>query len=657
MAGFYKSYSNSMDLHVPFSRLGAPTNPGVAKQLEEFSKLLNQGMKNIEVGTVPADKFEGIPIQHFDEIRRLAKITDSKPSVHAPLIDLSGFADEGGGRWSEEQRASNEQQVFSILERSHRLGNGENVPVVFHAGKMATHEYGVPYDPVKHPEGLKKEVIDPKTGRVTEVPTQFRSILAVNQDTGELAPLHHEKVYRIGKDKPEIWDTERRLESLNQSKWDDEKLKLLTYQKDIEEIKSSLEIKQQQNEAIEKTNLLTQPGYSKIYENNKRDMLLMSRHIGEINRKLSSSYDDVYDKFKRFASEDTKKEHEEQLEKMNEKFREFNNERRKKLEQNENIQDGFSAARSEEEKERLRGEFHKNQRELLDIGLAQSKLVVTNLANIEPPKIWKDGDTFAKEKATDTVSGAIAKMYKKLQAEGKEAQTPFIALENFFVNTPMSRGKELREAVIMAREKLAKRLADECKLNSKQAAKEAEKLVGATWDVGHINNLRKSGFEGEELKKEVLSDTKQIADLVKHVHITDNFGFFDSHLAPGMGNVPIKEIMEHLEKTWAKEMEAGRLHQAPRGIVEAGGLVGEIGQNPTLSTLEFFGSPLYKMGPGPYWSGDRGVANTYSNYREMSTEFPQQHFNLYGSSFTTLPKAVGGQVGEERSRFAGTPQT
>mgnify|MGYP001603221062 CR=1 FL=1 len=86
---FYKSYSSSMDppaFSIKNSNLGSPTSPMVAKQLEETNKRLNSGMKNIEVGTISIDKFEGIPEQHFDEIRRFAQVTDAKISVHAPLL-------------------------------------------------------------------------------------------------------------------------------------------------------------------------------------------------------------------------------------------------------------------------------------------------------------------------------------------------------------------------------------------------------------------------------------------------------------------------------------------------------------------------------------------------------------------------------------------
>ena len=172
----------------------------------------------------------------------------------------------------------------------------------------------------------------------------------------------------------------------------------------------------------------------------------------------------------------------------------------------------------------------------------------------------------------------------------------------------------------------------------------AEKLIGATWDVGHINEIRRSGIKTEEeLKKRVIEETRRLTEgknIVKHLHITDNFGFGDSHLPPGMGNVPIKEIIEELEKQGFTE----------RGIVEAGNFVKEFGISPTASTFEYFASPLYEMKRDPYWREP-----IYSPYHQTFVDFPPQHFNLYGSSFTTLPKEFGGQVGGEKSRFAGTP--
>jgi len=664
MPGFYKSYSNAMDRHVPTSHLGAPTNPMVARQLDEFGKLLNQGIKNIEIGTIDPTKFEQIPQQHFDEVRRLAKLTDSHPSVHAPLLDLAGFPTQEGERgWKEEQRESTENQVFSILERSFKLSNGENVPVVFHAGRTKTQEYGKPWDPNKPQEkGYKREIMNEKGERVI-LPSQYKSLIAVNQDTGEMTQLNYEEKYRVGEKEigkaPEVWDPFKKLKSINSTQWDEEKLKLLQHQKDIGELKEKFELKQKQNEAILKTGLGNMDLYKTMLESNQRDLILLERHLKEINRKMSSDYENTYDKFVRFADKKADSRTMEEVKKMNEIHRQIEKEIIKRREDQQKLSENVQKTKSMEEQQKMIEQIQRKDKEILDLTLEQSKVAVTAVAGLPVPEIWKPAKDLALEKTTDTVANAIAKLYKKVKQEnpGKESTIPFIAMENFFVDTPMSRGKDLKEAVLGAREKLAEKLAKECNLPKEKAGKEAEKLIGATWDVGHINNLRKSGYEGEELKKEVLKDTKEVADVVKHVHITDNFGFFDSHLPPGMGNVPIREIMENLEKTWAEMEKAGKLHQRPRGIVEAGGFVAEIGQNPTLGILEYFGSPLYKISESPYFSSvaGRSVGNTYSPYFESFIDFPQQHFNLYGSSFTTLPKSVGGQVGGETSRFSGTP--
>lgn len=659
MGTFYKTYNDAFDLHIPFSKIGAPTNPMVARQLEEFSKLLNQGMKNIEIGTIDPTKFEQIPRQHFEEVRRLAKITDSHPSVHAPLLDLAGLPTQEGERnWKEEQRESTEQQVFSVLERTHQLSNGENIPVVFHAGRFpGSQEFGIPWDPKTGREGLKREVIDEKTGKTKIVPSVYRSLGVVNQDTGDIQRVEYEEKYFIGREKPEVWDPFKRIESLNSTQWEDEKLKTLNYQKDIEELKERMEVKRKQNESIQKTQLYEDPEYARLLEANRRDINLLSNHIQEINRKLSSDYHGIYDKFKRFAHPDDKKENEKKLKEMDDQYNNIEKQLRNKYEERNKLYQSIESTGSEEEARKYAEQIKKIQDEIFNISLDRSKAVVTTLATLPTPEVWTPIKDFAMEKTSDTAAGAIAKLYKKLKDEGKgeEKKMPFIAIENFFTNTAMSRGEELKQGIMLAREKLAKKLVNECKLSKETAEKEAEKLIGATWDVGHINNLRKAGYEGEELKKEILKDTKAVADVTKHVHITDNFGFFDSHLAPGMGNVPIKEIMEEMEKTWAREEAAGRLHQRPRGIVEAGGFVAEIGQNPTIGIMEYFGSPFYKISPSPYWGGTRSVGHTYSPYLESFIDFPQQHFNLYGSSFTTLPKTVGGQVGGETSRFSGTP--
>ena len=82
-----------------------------------------------------------------------------------------------------------------------------------------------------------------------------------------------------------------------------------------------------------------------------------------------------------------------------------------------------------------------------------------------------------------------------------------------------------------------------------EAEKYADKLIGLTFDVGHLNIHRKHGFSEEDLRKEFEAMSKH----VKHVHLTDNFGSYDSHLPPGMGNVPFKKYFEELKKKVIRE--------------------------------------------------------------------------------------------------------
>ena len=678
---FYKSYSNAMDspsrLKTRFSNLGSPTSPMVAKQLEEFGKSLNQGVRNVEIGTIQAEKFDFIPKEHFDEIRRLAKLTDSNVSVHAPLLDLAGFPTQGeGGAWSDEKRKSTESQVFSILERTHALSKSDKekgiidqIPVVFHAGHTFSQEYE---------KGLKKVKMDENGHQMFEkgkdgMPdynkpiwedSDIRVLAVVNRDTGQVSHVDYEKKEHIG-GRTLFYDPEYRVRMQNSTQWDQEKLKLRDFQKQVEDIKEKLNIKLKQNEAIIKSGLINDPEYQSTFAFNNNDINRMQDHIEHINTSLHSGYHEAFNKIKKFSDSEAKKKYEPKIENLNNEYNKIQGKINELVAKSHAI--GKEMQKNPDNVD-LVFQAQDTFKQLIDEQSKQSNFVVNEIERMPElePEIFVPVKDFAIEKTSETVSNSLAKLYMKLKKEGKEKETPFITLENFFVNAPMSRAKDLREAVEKSRELLTQKLIHEG-INKDEAKKAADSLVSVTWDTGHINNLRKAGWEGEELKKEVIEETKKIADLVRHVHITDNFGFFDSHLPPGMGNVPMKEIMEELEKKWADLERKGIIKpgQHPRSIVEAGGFVAEIGQNPTVSVLEFFGSPLYndKVQGGPYWGGgggapipvERRVGFSYSSYREGFVEFPQQHFNMYGSSFTTLPKSVGGQVGGDASRFSGTP--
>jgi len=251
---------------------------------------------------------------------------------------------------------------------------------------------------------------------------------------------------------------------------------------------------------------------------------------------------------------------------------------------------------------------------------------------LSPPRIYEEIEDFAKEKSVRTFANVAWDSYEKFKGDA-----PIITVENPPVGGMFSTGEELKDLVEKSREKFVEKAVEEG-LSKSEAKKQAEKLLGVTWDVGHINMLRKHGYED----KEILEETKKIAPLLKHVHLSDNFGFEHTELPMGMGNVPIKEIMEKLGK---KGFEAKK-------IIEAGNWWQHFQSPPVQETLEAFGSPLYSMNLGPYWNQTQGLQQNYFGGYGMM--LPNQNYQMVGAGFAQLPTELGGQLqGAGGSRMSG----
>jgi hypothetical protein len=164
-------------------------------------------------------------------------------------------------------------------------------------------------------------------------------------------------------------------------------------------------------------------------------------------------------------------------------------------------------------------------------------------------------------------------------------------------------------------------------------------MIGATWDTSHISMMRKQGFKPEELVKE----SKQIAPFVKHVHLNDNFGFSHTDLPPGMGSVPVGDIMKELEKKGYKG----------KHIFEGGNFFQHFKTAPHTMVLEAMGSPVYTTSSEQTWKQAYGTMGVYSS--GYGPFLPEQHFSMYGAGFSSLPAELGGQIAGKQSRFSGTP--
>src|SRR3989344_5304511 len=126
---------------VPNANLGATTSINTANQLKQVGDLMKQGIKNIEVSVIQKQIFDQIPKQHMKEIANLAKMNNVDISLHAPIVEPSGFTEQG---WTEENRVSTEREIIDVVERGHELNHKGNISIVIHSSAVLPQSILVP---------------------------------------------------------------------------------------------------------------------------------------------------------------------------------------------------------------------------------------------------------------------------------------------------------------------------------------------------------------------------------------------------------------------------------------------------------------------------------------------------------------------------------
>jgi sugar phosphate isomerase/epimerase len=584
--GYSSLSKNYGDLFIgyssPLKSLSMATDPRTANQIQEVSTKLNPGGKAIEMSMVSPEIFEAIPDQHLTEINRLSKVVGAEISFHAgTIVEPSGITKQG---YDEEFRKQAERQALQAVERGHKLNPDGNIPIVFHTtASIPGTEYG--FDEVN---GKRKEV--------------EKRIPVINQETSELRLAKKEERMYPGMDKPKISTPRDEINTMNRSSWEN-RLTQVTFNADkgrdilkanfplvAGEITEFVNGKVSQDQFMKEIN--SNPDKRAAYNQVQTAQVFLENTDLELN----SLFNQVY----KYGDSEQKKE----LEKLNKSYKE----------------ELKSFKRKEDYLEQV-GRRFTMQQELLN-GMRE-------LA----PAVYKPLEDFATEKVAKTFGNLAFESYKKF---GKTA--PMITIENPPSGTGLSRAEDVRNIIEKSRNNFVDQAVK--KGISKQEAESAsKKLITATWDLGHANMLKKYGFTDKDLIKE----TKTIAPYVKHVHLSDNFGFEHTELPMGMGNVPTKDMLEKLEKAGFDGKK----------VIEAAGWYQHFKTMPLVPTLEAFGSPIYPMKAAPTWNQ---VANTYGDYFSGYGPFlPEQHFSMYGGGFSGMPVELGGQMQGRGSRFSGTP--
>ncbi|MEM2369140.1 MAG: hypothetical protein QXS77_02525 [Candidatus Pacearchaeota archaeon] len=600
---------------VPFSALRLHTNPQTANIIAEASDRLSSGVKGVMVNVLEPRTFESVPKQLFEEVRRLHKLVGAEPSMHAPIIDPAGFGPRG--EWSEASRQEAEEHLKGTIDRAHLLDPNGNILVTIHASTIPSIEWWKKA-PEKEGEGKAAiYAINTETSQITVVPceekyypaatgvekkmlTPEKALEAVNETYwhNRLAEIHSEKIHAdklLAETFPiaaPIWSEEIAIR-----KKIEERAKARGYytEEDIEEL----------NREISRIRAMATPEQQAAL--NK--LTTVDSIYDDIRMRLNSLFNQAYTYYNeqlKMADEKTKKEYEKAIEALKEIGKEI--------------------YRAEQSKD------------LVIMHNAFSE-VLPKLQQIPSPRIYQPIEEFALPRAAKTIANVAFHAFKKY---GEKA--PIIALENVYPNMAFSRADSLKKLIEESKKEFIKAAQKEGYSYDK-AKSIADKLIGATWDVGHINLLKKHGYAGKELKEEITKETKKIAPFVKFVHLTDNFGFEDTHLAPGMGEVPFKEVLKELEK-------AGKLKHA----IEAGGLLTMGAPGGKLifpSTLEALGPPLYAYEPrAPFWNQIAYLQAAYSlGYGPIGTSLDIYSF----TGFAALPQELGGAIPGRGQRFAGVP--
>ncbi len=595
--GLSESYGESFlgfDYRIPTKEFGFPSDPRTSNQLQAVSQKLSTGAKTIEVSGVslagggPMKLMDTIPKQQFQEINRLKKLTGVDLTFHGPLVEATGF--QGRQGWAEEDRKQAERQMISAVRRSHELDPKGNLVVTFHSSN------GLP---------------DPQTTIINDKGEQeVKDFWAIDEYRGQFQNMAPKISHFKGELKAE--DPKKFLDKQNADAWFGS-LETINYNirrgaEVIDSIKQSKEGK----DLFELYGKLGTPEAQKLLQVLQKEGInteaaekaINEITFGDLNlRQAYQSFQDIYDRAYDSLKKSGTKEDLQDLQKLD-NFR-------------KDIQPKFNEI---------------SKRENVPLLAEELKKGIQVLRTINTPQIFKPLRKWAIEEAGKTFANVAIDSYKKYKNN-----SPIISIENPPAGSGLSKAEDLRDLVKKAREEFVEEATKNLKLSKSEAEKQAEKLIGVTWDVGHINMLRGHGYE----EKHLIEQTKKIAPFVKHVHLSDNFGLEHTELPMGMGNVPTKKMLDLI----------AQYNKKVKKIVETGDWFQPFKTTPFRETLTAFGSPVFDA-DAPYWN--QTAYSTGSYFSGQGPINPPIHHSIWGTSFTNLPVELGGQMAG-RSRVSGAP--
>ncbi len=513
------------ELEVDPLRIGI--SHGIGDVGEGLKANIFRGLKNVELGFFGTGKGfrsqptgatpESFGATEREDIRQLARINEVELSTHsAPdLGSLSGFT---GERYSREAKEAALQEVRRALDFAADTARGG--AVVVHIGSRNG----------ELPRALV-EVDD--QFRLHPREEERRPIQLVHSRTGQLVSIPLNETF---------------IESTIDEKTGEMTRKTKTFKDLYAEEKTTAE---QEKRPIELKNIFG------LYRRREEELL-----EGEKNRFLIIAKDEKqkYDSFKRIYDGYLKKLEDENT--NPEALRTFVIEQlqqRKMMPSDEGVYNSkewqnYINKPEEYLKERLK-EIESNYKAHEEIAISRDR----ELGQLkQQTQELQPAQEYVLKEVKESLAQAALDAYHMEKSRGLERPL-YISPENWSPESYGSHPREYKEIIVKSREEMQRLLEEKEGFKPKEARQIAEDHIRGTFDVGHLNFWRKyfkpsdpsdPKKADEEFRAWVDKEIDQLKEdnIIGNVHLSDNFGYHDEHLAPGQGNAPIEKFVEKLEK-------------------------------------------------------------------------------------------------------------
>jgi len=275
--------------YIPQYAFGTTTSIQTANQLAEANARLNVGTHGVDLALIRPELLEQVPKQHMKEINRLVKLTGAKASMHGPIIDLAGFDQQG---WREEARKETERKLSYYIDRAHDLDPDGNTPINFHINtavpgdvyrKLTPEELDkLKYQASRTNEENRKRVQDYiDRGEIKE------SMGVIDRESGALATAKFEIKHFPGGD--QFYTPELRVQAMNRSSWDDDKLKVFDLQRQKARVEDRLEAEAESvahlRQFAAEPGALSREQKNRLIESNK-NIEILKAHSDELNQHI-----------------------------------------------------------------------------------------------------------------------------------------------------------------------------------------------------------------------------------------------------------------------------------------------------------------------------------------------------------------------------------